>query len=359
MIRVLHLVYSNMGGASSVVFSLIEADKKKSLDQSILFTGPKFSKYFSTKCKKLMIKSRWIRTIKYFFFISYISTFNQIIKFKPDVILLHNYNFIPCIFYKIFFQSVKIIYVNHKALNLIDFKDMMMKYFHIFLDKLVFINKESYLFAKKNFKISSHKILLIKNGINIDFFNSTFVKKKNVFTIGMACRVNKLKCYDLIASALNSDLLKKYNIQFTLAGDGEDLSEFKIRIKDLGIKKKIKFVGNLNEINLKKWYSQLDLYIQASLGEGAPISLIQAMSMGVPVIGSRVTGTIEILKKRNVGLLFDNNVENLAKKIKYFFFLHKNKKIKYIKAQRKYIVLNHDYKKMFKKYFFEIKNFLN
>jgi hypothetical protein len=49
MIRVLHLVYSNMGGASSVVFSLIEADKKKSLDQSILFTGPKFSKYFSTK----------------------------------------------------------------------------------------------------------------------------------------------------------------------------------------------------------------------------------------------------------------------------------------------------------------------
>lgn len=56
MVKVLHLVYSGLGGASNVVFSLIEADrKKKFLNQNILFIGPKLNKYFSTKCRQLLI----------------------------------------------------------------------------------------------------------------------------------------------------------------------------------------------------------------------------------------------------------------------------------------------------------------
>ena len=53
MANVLHLVYSGLGGASNVVFSLIEADKKRFLNQNILFIGPKLNKYFNSKCKKL------------------------------------------------------------------------------------------------------------------------------------------------------------------------------------------------------------------------------------------------------------------------------------------------------------------
>ena len=51
MTNVLHLIYSGIGGASSVTFSLIEADNKKILNQSILFIGPKFNKYFSIKTR--------------------------------------------------------------------------------------------------------------------------------------------------------------------------------------------------------------------------------------------------------------------------------------------------------------------
>ena len=324
MPKVLHLVYSGMGGASSVVFSLIEADKKNFLSQSILFIGPKFNKYFSTKCKKLKVQYSWIVTTKFFYFFSFIFTFNQIRKYKPDIILIHNYYIIPCVFYKIFFQRVRMIYINHTPHNLINYKDMMMKYFHIFLNKLIFLNRSAFVFAKKNFNIPLKKICLITNGINTDFFYPIYVKKSNVFKIGMACRVNRLKHYDLIANSLNSNFLKNLNIEFLLAGDGEDLNDFKIRIKKLNLQKKIKFSGNLQEPNLKKWYACLDLYIQASVGEGMPISLMQAMSMEMPVIGSRVAGIKEILGKKYVGLLFNNNVEDLAKKIKYFYFINKN-----------------------------------
>ena len=356
MPKVLHLVYSGMGGASSVVFSLIEADKKNFLNQSILFIGPKFNKYFSTKCKKLKVQYSWIVTTKFLYFFSFLITFHQIRKYKTNVILIHNYYILPCILYKIFYQGVKIIYVNHKPLNTLDSKDRMMKYFQIFLDKFVFLNKKTLFFAKKNFYIPVKKICLITNGINIDFFSPIHPQKSKVFKVGMACRVNKIKCYDLIANALNHSLLKHLNIEFSLAGEGEDLIHFKKRVKNLGLQNKIKFVGNLNEPNLKKWYSHLNIYIQASIGEGAPISLIQAMSMGIPAMGSRVPGINEILGKKYVGQLFKNSTEDLAKKINYFYFLNKNKILKYAKTQREYVICNHNYKIMFKKYFFIIKN---
>ena len=44
--NVLHLVYSGLGGATSVVFSLIEGDKNKILNSKIIFTGPKIYKNY-------------------------------------------------------------------------------------------------------------------------------------------------------------------------------------------------------------------------------------------------------------------------------------------------------------------------
>ena len=124
-----------------------------------MFIGPKFNKYFSIKCKKLKIKYDWIPTIKFIYFFSLITSFIKIRKYKPDIIMVHNYYIVPCIFYKIFFQRVEIIYVNHTPANLLNYKDMMMKYFHSFLSKLIFLNRETFNFAKKNFNISKKKNL--------------------------------------------------------------------------------------------------------------------------------------------------------------------------------------------------------
>ena len=357
MPKVLHLLYSSNGGTASVVFSLIEADKKKKLDQSIIFIGPKLNKHFCTTCHKLNIKYTWVRTIKFFYLFSFISTLYQIKKNQPEVIFIHNYYIIPCVIYKLFKQTVKIFYINHKAINLWNWKESLVKLFYIFLDRYVFLNKYSYDFAKKNFSLPVKKICLITNGINTDFFRSVPVKNF-VFKIGMACRVNKLKHYDLIANCLNTNILNKFNIKFSLAGSGEDLDAFKKRVKNLGIKKKVETIGYLNETKLKKWYKSLDLYVQASVGEAMSTSLLQAMSMEVPVIGSRVAGITDVLGKKNIGLLFENNMKDLSNKIKFFYLANKKTKLKFTKAQRNYVLLNHSYIIMFSKYYYEIKKLL-
>jgi glycosyltransferase involved in cell wall biosynthesis len=357
MAKILHLLYSGIGGTSSVVFSLIEADKKKKLDQSILFIGPILIKDFIMKSQKLKINYSWIKTIKFIYFSSYISVFNQLIRNKPDVIFIHNYYSIPCIFYKLFFRKTKIFYINHLAPNLFNWKDLMMKSLHIFYDKLILLNKESYDFVKKKFSISKKKITLISNGINTNFFRPILVKK-NFFKIGMACRLVKTKRYDLILNSINSSYLNQLNIKFSLAGTGEDLANFKKRVKKIKTKKNVEITGYLNEISLKKWYASLDLYIQASDGEAMPTSLLQAMSMGIPVIGSRVPGISNFLGKKNIGKLFNNNIKDLANKIKFFYFANKLKKKQFIIAQRNYILSKHTHIQIFKKYLYEIKTVL-
>jgi glycosyltransferase involved in cell wall biosynthesis len=355
--KILHLVYSGLGGGASVVFSLIEGNRNKLIKNEILFSGPKIYNDIKSKALSLNAKFKYIKTVKLLSFISYFSILKEIINHKPKVILLHNFLIIPCILYKIFFPFTKIIYINHTPINKFTYKDFIIKKLNLFISKVICLNQEAYIFYKKELKLQSSKISCITNGININFFSRTNLKKKKYFKIGMACRINSFyKKYDLIAESLLSSNLKNLNIHFSLAGNGEDLNNFKKKIKQLELNKKIKLEGYLKEKKLKKWYNSLDLYIQASKGEGMSTSLLQAMSMKIPVIGSNVTGIKNILgKKKYLGLLFKNNIQDLSKKIMYFYFLKKKIRNKYIKTQYNYILRNHDCKLMFRKYLSLIK----
>jgi glycosyltransferase involved in cell wall biosynthesis len=357
--KILHLVYSGLGGGMSVVFSLIEGNKNKLITNEILFSGPQIHNDIKYKTLELNTKFSYIKTIKLLSFFYYFSILIKIINHKPKVILLHNFLIIPCILYKIIFPKTIIIYINHTPINKFTLKDFIIRKCNLFINKFVCLNKEAYFFYKKKLQLS--KITYITNGININFFSQLNVKKNKFFKIGMACRVNLHKKYSLIAHALLSKNIRDLNIKFSLAGDGEDLNNFREKIKKLNLyNNKIKLEGYLDEKKLKKWYNTLDLYIQASSGEGMSTSLLQAMSMKVPVIGSKVTGISNILgKKKYLGLLFNNNVQDLSKKIKYFYFLKKKIKIKFIKTQYNYVLKNHHCKLMFSKYLSIIDNEIN
>jgi glycosyltransferase involved in cell wall biosynthesis len=349
--EVLHLAYSGLGGTASVVFSLIEGDKNKILNNSILFTGPKINSDYKIKSKRLGVKFNYVRTIKYCYPIFFLLIIKKIIDHKPKIIFLHNYLIFECLFYKIFFSDTKIIYISHTPINSFTWRDRLILSLYFFISKIVTLNKKTYIFLKKNNKFARSKITLISNGINTNFFSKLNTIRKKYFTIGMACRIDKNKKYNLIIESLLSKEIKDLNIKFSMAGDGNDFYNVKNKIKKLKLKNKIKLEGYLSEIKLKKWFESLDLYIQASSGEGLSTSLLQAMSMKVPVIGSDVVGIRDFLGKyKYFGLLFKNNVADLSRKIKYFYFLKKKIKNKYIKTQHNYIVKNYNCEIMFKNY---------
>ncbi|MFV0237926.1 MAG: glycosyltransferase [Flavobacteriales bacterium] len=139
--------------------------------------------------------------------------------------------------------------------------------------------------------------LLVRNGVDIDRIRSMKLNKdkENRLTIGTLARIAYGKNPQLF-----NQIAKKYpNIQFIWIGDGELSNEITSpNIKITGwIKTKEECI---------KWLSQLDIYIQTSLWEGLPISILEAMAINLPVIATNVIGNKDIVKNGENGYLFDD-----------------------------------------------------
>jgi glycosyltransferase involved in cell wall biosynthesis len=85
-----------------------------------------------------------------------------------------------------------------------------------------------------------------------------------------------------------------FNFVYELVGQGNKERLFELA-KSLNVEKQIKFIGVLPKNKVFEWLENIDIYIQPSLQEGLPRALIEAMSVGLPAIGSRTAGIPELI----------------------------------------------------------------
>lgn len=136
-------------------------------------------------------------------------------------------------------------------------------------------------------------------------------EKPTIYTIGMIGAVNVLyKGHHILFEALR--LLDKLNtpINITLLGEGQlnELPHYKnIKVSHLGL---------LSGDDVERWFSNLSLYIQPSLTEATPRSVMEAMSFSLPVIASRVGGIPELIDEK--ALVNKDDAGDLALRIESF-----------------------------------------
>ena len=347
--KITHILYSGLGGTSEVCEILGKLDYKLNTKSSFIQIGP-------TRFNKLILQKNqmnyFVKTYRFFTIFYFLSVLSILIREKPNLVFLHNYQIIPVFLYKfLFFKNLTLIYVDHTPNNLKNFKDIFVcKFFKFIIDFFVTLNKDSFNFFKDKIKISKNRIKIIPNAVNQKFIKKTKFKnnQKKTIIFGMASRINILKRHDLIIDTLQSTLLKDENVKCYFAGSGENINLLKKNIKN---RNKFKFFGALNSYELKKWYQSLDFYIQASTGEGHSTSILQAMGMNLPILGSNVSGIKNFLyPKKNIGITFENTQNSLAHKIKSILNMPDYKKRIIISSQKKYLLENFTESKFLKSY---------
>jgi glycosyltransferase involved in cell wall biosynthesis len=98
--------------------------------------------------------------------------------------------------------------------------------------------------------------------------------------------------------------------QLVLAGSGPLFEPMKRLAAKLGVADRVHFLGQRNDVPVLIKASRA--VILPSSQEGLPQSILEALSMGVPVIGSRIRGTTELLGQ-NAGVLVDlGDIDQLA-----------------------------------------------
>jgi colanic acid/amylovoran biosynthesis glycosyltransferase len=90
----------------------------------------------------------------------------------------------------------------------------------------------------------------------------------------------------------------------TLIGDGPLRRELEVRTQSLGLGDTVQLVGARSLEDVMKALGQSHLFVLASFMEGLPVSLMEAMAHGLPVVAPRVAGIPELVTDGQEGLLF-------------------------------------------------------
>ena len=98
-----------------------------------------------------------------------------------------------------------------------------------------------------------------------------------------------------------------------LIGDGELLEEMKNYAESLGVRESVVFLGN--QTNVYPFLQAADMFLLPSNYEGMPMTIIEAMGTGLPIVASAVGGVPDMLKDQFSGLLVSCDPEVTAQAV--------------------------------------------
>lgn len=327
---------SNNGGGSEYDFEeLLKYFSGKSEDYTVhsLFPKGQNPEYLYPYCEKYgfyrwgFLPSHYIyglsNYLKYFFKIfDQIRDIKNIIKNeKYDLCVINVVVLIWPILYLAKTQSKVVVFIRENIYPLF-LRKLIYKCFNLFKISIIANSETSYNYYKQttgsvncdfvypgimNFK--SDEKILINNNCNIDYIN-TF----KLINLGS---IDKLKNQKLIVDSLIEMKKREFKLPYlTFVGYYDKTkkyyTEIMITIRKNSLSKNIRFTGKLNKNEVFKEIKHSNALIISSITEGMPISMLEAMKFGKPVLSTKVGGIPEIIINKINGLLFDNNPKEVA-----------------------------------------------
>jgi glycosyltransferase involved in cell wall biosynthesis len=171
-----------------------------------------------------------------------------------------------------------------------------------FFDRLVCVSEDMKRILIRKSGKAGRRAEVIRNGIDVHT-DARERKRKKAFVIGSCGRFVPVKDYPFLVAIAASIRERKGRLLFKLAGDGPELDRVKALVKSHRLEDTFSCVGPVD--NMDDFYRGLDLYINTSLHEGIPVSVLEAMLHGLPVVAPRVGGLVEVISDGIEGYLID------------------------------------------------------
>lgn len=159
---------------------------------------------------------------------------------------------------------------------------------------------------------STSNVKVIHNGSTTPSEQSINYSVHMPLRLVMIARFSPQKDQETLINAVTK--LPKDSYKLTFVGDGETLQTNKELVSKYGLNHNIKFAGFKDDISDELINN--DVYILSTHYEGLPISIIEAMSYGLPILATNVGGNSEMLENNINGFLFTSKDE-LAEKLNY------------------------------------------
>jgi glycosyltransferase involved in cell wall biosynthesis len=108
---------------------------------------------------------------------------------------------------------------------------------------------------------------------------------------------------DDLLRAIPAIARRHHDAALLLVGDGEERPRLEKLANELQVKDRVRFVGGVAHRDVPKYLLLADVFVRPSLSEGLGTAFLEAMSCGVPIVGTNVGGIPEFLEHERTGLL--------------------------------------------------------
>lgn len=169
---------------------------------------------------------------------------------------------------------------------------------HVFsaADRAVVTTQFAADYLNDEYGIRSQDIRVIPNYVETERFKPIERSKNDAFRIVTVGRLDYQKNLSALIEAV-----APLDLELVIVGSGPDMDKLVHQAK--GTKANIEFMGNVPNQELPELLNKFDAFVLPSFYEGHPKALLEAMSCGLPVIGTDVQGIREVIQDTKTGLL--------------------------------------------------------
>lgn len=167
---------------------------------------------------------------------------------------------------------------------------------------------------------------VICNGVEPENFQNITIKREeylkefgfpqNAFVIGCVARLEQMKGHYYLLEAFARLIEKHPQCRLLLVGDGPERSSIETRLQEGNLGAFVYMAGFRHDV--PQLLKLCDMFVSASLKEGMPYTLIEALAAGTPVTATDVIGNRDVIRDGKNGFLVQaESAEDLAEKLDY------------------------------------------
>jgi glycosyltransferase involved in cell wall biosynthesis len=225
---------------------------------------------------------------------------------QVDIVQIHGAYILLNCFLPAKLAGVRIIYTEHAKQSISRHRlvNLAARFTPYWLDKVVCVSENLHTFFRDMLGVADTKLQVIHNGINVERFRmdtSPFSANKNKRVIGCIARLSEAKDHDNLLKAFATIETKRNAVKLLLVGEGEMREVIEQRIAELGLGASVELLGNRNDI--PELLARMDIFVLPSKREGFPVSILEAMAAGRPVVATDVGGVSEVISSGKNGLV--------------------------------------------------------
>lgn len=322
-VKILHVVPSfGMGGMEKVLCSVMNS-LPDHIDQEILSLT-------EDRGAEKWIRRKHIRFVNFTKpqenFPFFRSLFQALRQSHPTVLMTYNWGATDAIWLGRLAGIPHIIHSEHgfnvdEATSTLWKRNVIRFVVYRLASRLVVVSTDLQKMMEDQLGLASARVLFIPNGINTEYFSGDRFEREQMrqmlglstqdIVVGFVGRLDPVKNLSLLLKVFENSLEQEQNFKLLFIGDGPDRGLIEQACTRPMFRGRILCVGQ--QENVVAYLRAMDVFILTSLREQMPMSMLEAMSVGLPIVATAVGEIPAILQGQEAG--FVSEIDHASKQL--------------------------------------------